>query len=178
MVNVYELRADPDRFRRLTMVRESDSGILAELRGRPVGRAWEPLEVETIEERPEDRALPLADFRVVGGAPTFSRRAVDALRDLLGENGELLPLRSTHGAWYLCNVTRVIDALDERGSYVVYVTTGRRIMAVRPQLFYPERLSAPVFKVPQRPSRVYVTGAFVARVQAAGLTGFEFVLAG
>lgn len=58
-VNVYELRANPDGFLQLTLVRESDAIVLDELRGHPVGRAWEPLEVETVEEGPK------ADFEFV-----------------------------------------------------------------------------------------------------------------
>jgi hypothetical protein len=172
-VRVWQLRADPDRFRWLTMVRDGDFSVLSDLWDRPQAAAWVPLEVETIEEKPRDRTLPLADFPVLGSTPTFSKKAVDELLDLLVENGELLPLVFPGASYYVYNVTCTIDALDEAASDVKYFSSGR-VMDVRRHVFRMNQVSAPIFKIPQLRGSVYVTDRFVDRVQAAGLTGFEF----
>src|SRR5258707_1021726 len=44
--------------------------------------------------------------------PAFSRRAVDALRDFIEPNGELLPLVSPVGEYFAYNTTTVADILD------------------------------------------------------------------
>lgn len=172
-MKVWRLRADPDRFRWLTMVRDGAFNVLHDLPDRVPGSAWVPLEVETIEERPRDRRLPLADFPVLGATPTFSRRAVDALLDLLVENGEVLPLAFPHASFYVYNVTRMIDALDVDASEVVYFSTGRAL-DIRRHAFRMDQVTAPIFKIPQLRGAVYVTDRFVERVHAACLTGFEF----
>lgn len=109
--------------------------------------------------------------------PVFSTRAVKALVHCLEGNGELLPIVCDGEDFFLFNVTRVIDALDETNSEVKRFTSGR-IMDVITFSFHQERLlSKTVFKIPQLVlSDVFVTDPFVERVIKAKLKGFKFHL--
>lgn len=115
---------------------------------------------------------PTSDFPTLGTVPVFSERALDALLDLLVENGEILPLDCCGEKYFAYNTTRRLDALDEERSILVRFDTGR-IMDVRAYEFFPERLgTAAVFRLPQLRARSFVTDAFARRIDDAGLTGF------
>ena len=107
--------------------------------------------------------------------PVFSSRAVTALSDLLQGNGELLPIVCDDEYYSIFNVTRVVDALDEENSELTLFSDGR-IMDIDRHAFFPEKLKGiHVFKIPQIVLMdVFVTDAFVDRVKAADLKGFEF----
>ena len=123
----------------------------------------------------DDSSAELGDYALLGTVPVFSATAVDALLDLLEKNGELLPVRYSRKEYMAYNVTRVIDALDERQSTILRFTTGR-IMSITKYAFDPELLiNAPIFKIPQLPlAYVFVSDVFVNRVRDKGLTGFSF----
>lgn len=103
----------------------------------------------------------------------FSRRAVDALRDMLEPNGELLPVehKGVKGNYFVYNVQTVSNALDVRKSdYQEY-----RPLDIFSYAFIPEKLvGATVFMLPVGMTYLYVTTAFVERVKSAKLHGFGF----
>jgi hypothetical protein len=124
-----------------------------------------------LNEGDEDR--PASDFPWTS-FPTFSKRAVEALRDLLEPNGEILPLICEFGDYYAFNTTTVVDALDEEHSELKRFKDGG-IMRILRYEFYPEKLQGlSIFKLSQLPGGDYVTDTFVQRVQEAGLVGFDF----
>jgi len=115
------------------------------------------------------------------GCPVFSARAVEALSDLLEGRGELLPLEVEGGGdlyreLYAFNITRLSDALDEAKSELKRFESDGTIMRVERFEFDPGRLAGEtVFKLAQMPEwHDFVTGAFMRRVQEAGLRGFSF----
>src|SRR5438552_3879714 len=68
------------------------------------------------------------DYPCIGlRIPTFSYRAVSALRDLLEPNGELLPLDSDEGpdAFWAYNTTTVADVLDRERSDIEWFPRDR-----------------------------------------------------
>ena len=172
-MNIYRLRAEREGFRWLTMAQEPDLGLLAVLQGMPAAEHWTTPAVGTLELDFEGRILPLPDFPVFATGAAFSRRAVDTLLDLLVENGEILPLSCDEGDFFVYNLTRVLrDVLDE-GASEIRRFRGGRVKQILRHAFLPERVTASIFRIPQKPLRVYVTQRFVDRVDAAGLTGFH-----
>jgi hypothetical protein len=128
--------------------------------------------------------LPSADFELLTGKPLLSERAVNALADILDANGQLFRVDSSAGAYYLFNITTIIDALDHEHSQIKYWprlkkdTGPRRVDQVNRYAFHSNRLeAATIFKVPEYPlTSVYATDSFVDRVRKAGLLGFDFRL--
>ncbi len=109
--------------------------------------------------------------------PVFNRKAVNALADLLEPNGQLLPITCQGEEYFLFNVTRLVDALDEDNCNLERFDDGR-IMVIDHYSFFKEKLiGETVFKLRQRPlGRVYVTDPFVQRVLESGLRGFRLPL--
>ncbi|MBK9262631.1 MAG: hypothetical protein IPM54_22855 [Polyangiaceae bacterium] len=103
------------------------------------------------------------------------RSAVDALRDMLEEHGELLPLQDEGGVeLYVLNV-RAIDALDEPRSKVNYVEGTDRISRIKKPVFIPSAVEGvDIFTLRRRLGQIYFSDRFVARVKAAKLKGLDF----
>lgn len=172
-MKVFELRPDVEGYRWISMVNAEDFDVAFEFDGTPIRQAWKPYPVEPIEDDLNE-GKPMGDFPTLGTIPTFSQRAVDALLDLLAENGELLPLASEEGKYYAYNVTHVVDALDADRSEVQRFSDGGVMEVVRHEFRLDRIAGQSIFKVPELRVRVFVTEPFVRRVREAGLTGFDF----
>jgi hypothetical protein len=174
-MTIYLLRPDSDHFQWLTMANERDFAFEVEIKGELLGTKWKPVCVIPLVEEgmPTD---DLGDYPTLGITPTFSCRATDALRPLLERAGELLPLISDAGEFYVYNVTKVVDALDETQSVFTRFQSTGRVMKIDRYVFKPDMLSGlTIFKVPQAPKgRPLVTQLFVDAVTRAGLSGFDF----
>jgi hypothetical protein len=170
-MRVYQLGADADRYCPLTVVHDDDFRKLSALHDQPVPQAWVPVQVEWLDER-GSRRKPLPDFPSFGGVLAFTQKALDALEDLLEPNGVILPLQMSGGSVFVYMVTHKVDALDEDRCEITRFSTGR-IMDVQRFAFHAGSITgAPIFKVLQLRSRVFVTEMFAERVNELGLTGF------
>ena len=109
--------------------------------------------------------------------PVFSVRAVAVLADLLEKNGELLPTTCDGEDYFVFNVTRVIDALDEANCELKRFSSGRIMDIVRYSFVEAKLIGIVIFKLRQDLlGSVYVTDPFVQRVKAAKLKGFKLPL--
>lgn len=174
-MNVYILDADVEKY---LSIYYSNSDDIVEFNrrfdGSSLKKSWTGKEEF---EFGQDR-LPKGDTPGLSShIPVFSPRAVEILADLLKDGGELLPITCEGEDYFLFNVTRLIDALDQDESELERLSTGR-IMAIDRYSFVKSRLmGVNIFKLPQKPlSYPYVTDAFVRRVEESGLKGFEFRL--
>lgn len=173
-MRVYQLKADVDNYRALTMNREADFDVGAQFNGQRLAQQWTPPHVHYIADD-SGNSLPEGDFMSFGTIPAFRLDTAMKLKEALVLHGEILPLRSADGDFVAYNVTTLLDALDEVASDLSRFDDGR-IMRIHKAIFRPDRIGgAEIFKLTskQRPE-VFVTDAFVSRVQALGLTGFEF----
>lgn len=122
-------------------------------------RRWKPVRLKGHVRR-------FHDFPGLNGLPVLSARAVDALRDMLEENGEILPVQSELGEYYVYSVTSVVDALDKQHSGI------RSSSSVWRYEFQPQRLrDATIFVLPEQQDTVLLTQRFVDRVNETGLRG-------
>jgi hypothetical protein len=172
VTTIFELRPDVQRFQWLTLVNEQEFQVLHDLPNGPVGATWRPLAAEWIEDD-LNSGKPRSDFPTLGSIPVFSRRAVDALLDLLIPNGELLPLQCATGLYYIYNVTHVVDALDEERSELVRFSDGGVMRVVSYAFKSGAVRGETVFKVPQLRGTVFASDVFSRRIHDAELTGFE-----
>lgn len=109
--------------------------------------------------------------------PAFSRRAVDALRDYLEPNGELLPVIHPAGEYYACNCFTIAEVLDHTSTEALWSPIDARLASIVDYYsLHPERLEGlSIFRMRELANHVYVTTSFVERARAYGLTGFHFV---
>jgi len=137
----------------------------------PLRPHWKPIVVE-------GRARSFNDFPCLGMMiPAFSRRAVDALRDYLEPNGELLPVIHPAGEYYAYNCFTIAEVLDHTSTEALWSPIDVRIAAiVHYYSLYPDRLQGlTIFRMRELANHVYVTTPFVERARAHGLNGFHFV---
>lgn len=137
----------------------------------PLAPVWKP-------QRVEGRVRPFNDYPCVNlMVPAFSRRAVDALRDFLEPNGELLPLVSTVGEYYAYNITTIVDILDREKSEVVWSKDDPDIaISVNRYECIGEKMAGlTIFSIVEAFTTTFVTQAFVDRVRLHGLQGFHFI---
>lgn len=148
-------------------VRKTTSGF----RGKPMKSTWIPIAVEPWDIARVDLVLDFIDF---GSSPTFSARAIKLLGEVLSECGEILPLESGFGDFYMLNVTNLADALDEDKSDIQRLPSGIATHANK-YAFQQNKLPGnPIFKVPLFTARTFYTSEFVNLVAQTDLKGFEF----
>jgi len=136
---------------------------------RQISKTWEPVAVA-------GRVRKDNDYPCVVNCPAFSRRAVDALRDYLEPNGEILPLKSAVGEYYAYNTTTIADSLDVKKSRVRWSVEPITAYRVEHFKFFPDKLANhTIFLIPEMPSDPLVTSEFVARAHLKGLNGMHFV---
>jgi uncharacterized protein DUF1629 len=177
-MKVFILKPDANRYQGLLPSDRSNSlEVFHRFNGTPIGASWVPWKVEV--DRPEGyEDSPLGDFPLMAlHVPVFTERAVALLKPLLSGNGELLPLMCDEGSYFAFNVTTVLDALDEEKSSAIRFTDGG-IMNITGYEFFPEKVTSPIFKLPQVPLMdVFVTDEFKDAVSRYDLKGFDFRLA-
>jgi hypothetical protein len=109
------------------------------------------------------------------GIPALSSYAVQSLKHLLVGNGEILPLRSHSGDFYFFNVTTVADVLDVENSALSWLKPGIIAGQISFHSFVPTALDKlSIFRIPQKPSQIFVTQRFVDVAFESQLTGMRF----
>jgi hypothetical protein len=122
------------------------------------------------------KVKPFNDHPMIDYCPCFSKRACEALGDLLAGNGELLPVDTISGEYFIFHVTKVIDLLDLEKSDIKFRHEHPKI-ALEVERFVIRQgieIDAPIFKIPQLVREAFVTDEFYNRVLEAKLNGFCF----
>jgi hypothetical protein len=143
------------------------------------GRCWTVTRLASIwaPQPVLGRVRPHNDYPCVNlTIPAFTRHAVDALRDFLEPNGELLPLVSPLGEYYAYNTTTVVDVLDRERSDIIWFDANHdTALRVRRYECIPGKLiGLSIFRLVELPSSTFVHQAFVDRVRQHKLQGFDF----
>jgi len=124
------------------------------------------------------RVRPFNDYPCITfNVPAFSRRAVDALRDFLEPNGELLPLLTSVGEYYAYNVTTVADILNHEWATVRWFDDKQDIaLSIDHFELHESRLdNLSIFRIVEDPVATFVTNRFAERVREHKLEGFDFI---
>jgi len=121
---------------------------------------------------------PFNDFPGLGMAePVFSERAVKCLRPMLEPNGELLPLNSDLGKYWVFNVQTKCAALDVNRSKVEWWGGDREGAASIKWFAFDEKKlrGFTIFKLREWSAPIFVSQSFRDRVEECGLNGFHFI---
>ncbi len=135
-----------------------------------LARNWIPLEVK-------GRVRKFNDYPTVNGIyPAFSARAVDALRDFLEPNGELLPLKSSVGPYFAYNTTTIADVLDQRHSEFNWLKKPVIAGMIHRYAFKRRAIeNLSIFRIPEDAVTICVTDRFARRAEEHGLQGLNFI---
>lgn len=140
---------------------------------------WTPFKVRRVHPTSNKRKAKEADIPLYGsGSEIFMRpRAVEALRSLLEDFGEILPVDDEAGAeLYVFHCLNFVDALDKELSEIEYFDDAVKILRVAHYQFRPEVIAEQdIFRLVQRrPGSIFVSQRFVDAVEAAKLIGLTF----
>lgn len=153
--------------------------LLVGLGPEPVGSSWSAPAVRRVIED-EGQTFEPADLPWLGShALVLRARAREVLAPVLGDDVELLPLRSTDGVeLWVTHALRVEPVLDVDGSELKRFASSGRIMRIVEHRFLPSVAAAgAAFRLAEMPrGALYVTAPVVAAAAAAGLTGAHFEL--
>ena len=107
--------------------------------------------------------------------PFFSEKAIKALKEVMGDNVEYLPVTGEASKFTIVNVIKVIDALDMEKSELKIFDDGK-IWGYKKLVIKAENVASDnIFKVTQFPrALVIVSDKFKRIVEEAGLKGFAF----
>jgi hypothetical protein len=144
--------------------------------GTPKRDQWVPIRMNLFHEN-EGRPLRETDSPwLAGDALIFNRRAANAMGDLLLDNRELLPLSCKEMELYLFNPKLILDAVDLGRSTLTRFPSSGRIMKIDTYEFFADAIAnADAFKTSDlRSGPAFLSGRFVTKWQASGLTGLEF----
>lgn len=134
------------------------------------GKRWTPQPVE-------GDVNPFHDYpEMVPGIPVFSLRACTALDEFLRPNGELLPLKTKVGKYFVYNLQTIVDVLDAKKSKIEFFPDSFKALSIDWYSFREAHLKQlSIFAVPENSQVVLVTAEFKERVELSGLNGFHFV---
>jgi hypothetical protein len=137
---------------------------------RRLRRNWAPVPVI-------GRVREFNDYPCVGlSHPALSRRAVEALREFLEPNGEILPLSSKLGSYYHYNVLTVADVLDRKRSEIRWNPKPITASDIERYEFDAKKLDGlSIFRLVEQPARIFVNEAFAARARESRLRGLNFI---
>lgn len=148
-----------------------EDGLSVNWRPRKAPCDWRPLPVITRSVK------PFVDYPgLCLIIPVFSRRAVNALGEMLTENGRLLALETEVGEYYAYVGHTKIDALNLQKSRLRRSSPNDVALGVGYFAFTAEKLAdASIFRIPEQSNRYFVTDLFKEKVEQAKLNGFHFV---
>lgn len=146
----------------------------------PLMFSWEPASLSKLWKAPRvvGNVRPFNDYPGLGMAePAFSERAVECLRSMLEPNGELLPLDSDLGNYWVFNVQTKCSALSVKESKIDWWGEGcEGAISIDRFSFNEKKLRGfTIFKLREWNAPVFVTQAFRDRVEECGLNGFNFI---
>jgi hypothetical protein len=144
--------------------------------GRPARDVWKPVEMKLFRTSERGKKLRESDAPFAGMDVLFLRKtAADALRDILRDDCEILPVRCAEDDFVVLNPLVAVDALDEVKSQIHRSPSGV-IMDIREHVLDPRRLpKSAIFLLSTTPvSATYVTDEFVAAWKSHELRGLDF----
>ncbi|WP_146517964.1 imm11 family protein [Stieleria varia] len=188
-MNVYELTyfADDPRFSGFEFPEDAPSligreSISKDFDVEPPGKFdWMPASLANVwvPQIVVGGVQPYNDYPRVGMLPAFSRRAVDALRVELEANGEILPVQSKTGDYFVYNVLTKSLALDVDKSEITFgppnISKETAFMVDRFEFDETKLVEHAIFRIREYPQVVLVTEQFKRKADQAQLNGLNFV---
>ncbi|MFC5288549.1 hypothetical protein ACFPM7_15930 [Actinokineospora guangxiensis] len=152
---------------------DTDHELIRSLGATPRLPHWQPVRVNLLSTQDDGQKRTRADLPWLGEHVLVLRpAAVSTLTPLLEEWGEFLPLSCPTADLTLYHALTEIDALDEEASEIIRFDDGT-VLAVDSYAFRPEKITAPVFTVPQLPHGPLFVSEDIAAA-AADLHGTDF----
>jgi hypothetical protein len=171
-MKVYRLKPVLEKYRALECVSDRGISLLLKLPESRVIEVWQPPQVAWTRGWPAGKEI--ADYPIFT-VPAFSQAALLALKGLLDQSGEVLPLRGLGGRYAAFHLLKRSNALDRDKSQISVNPVSGIITAIRHAVFVRAMIeSYPIFGVVGAvPSCIYVQQEFADLVRSNKLKGFD-----
>ncbi|EFM09650.1 hypothetical protein PaecuDRAFT_3699 [Paenibacillus curdlanolyticus YK9] len=157
---------------RLTTCDEQGDAVLDHFNGEPMASWYRPIKL-SIQRKGKEHDFPA----ILPGVLIFSKKARTIVEPLVGEHVEFLAVDHSEMPDFeinMVNVTNVIDALDYEHTEFRYYSTGEMADYEKPAFQFDKIKNSPIFRVPERTVRIYVTDEFRDLVLKHKLKGLDF----
>lgn len=177
-MKIWDLQEDVNIYEHLTLVdggTEKWNEFTDMFRGRHLSSNYQKLKLKLIEHGGK---LKRGDMPYLSpGVPVFSVKAIDALKDYLNNNAEIMEVECDISDFKIINIINVISCLDHERSEIKYYPNSERIMRIKKYFFNKEKVAKEhIFKIIEQPRAIiFVSDDFRNRVIESGLEGFKFV---
>lgn len=167
-----------DHFRWIGLVGESKEigTLIARIGKEPVAGRLPPIPVEWLPETRRRKTCDFPIFRTTLKCP--SRRARQALGDLMTPNGEWLDLVGLDEEYSAFHCLREVDCLDtdvleaeERGNPLFSFGSARYVPTFRKVSLQAHHF----FRIPQSTNKFFVSAEFARRYSESNLVGLDFL---
>lgn len=149
--------------------------LIVEINGTPRRVGWKPMPMKLIHKTLRKK-FTYSDSPWNGSSSLIFRKpAVEKMKPILEEYGELLPLVCPDAELWVYNPTVILDALDDQATQGSRFDDGR-FMMIDKYVFHADVVRGiDVFKlVNRRASITFVSDRFVDMWNASGLKGLKF----
>ena len=172
-MKIWELMADIDNYKNVVVAGDFIIDEMLSFDGRSKIADWNPLALKSIRNN-----LPYGDMvSFLADIPVVSPKVIEATKDLISQQAEVLSTLCSDCELYLLNITNRIDVVDYSKSQVKYFPDGKRVLRFIKLAFIEEKVRGNhIFKLTEKNGFVYVSDEFRQRIIDNGLTGFKFEL--
>lgn len=166
-------------YKMLVTVDKFNRDRLDEFIGESLKDKWVPLELKFLKEDQGEKLNKKCDSpALLCGFIIFNQRAVDVLKDLMGDAVEILDVnvKDADDKYYAINVIDVGDYLDYDKSEFDYFPGTNEIALIEKYAFNPEMIkNKHIFKISLFPGTfIFVSDEYRNAVRKAKLKGFSF----
>lgn len=112
--------------------------------------------------------------------PILSEKAVEVMKDVLLDFGQIFPVLTPVGSYYIYNCTNIIDALDKDKSIIKYIGDSKKYSIGYEKFEFKKEIviGQDAFRLKDESELyLFISENIKELVESAGLTGFEFELA-
>jgi hypothetical protein len=172
-MKIWHLDFELDEFDNLVPVEELSLDEIQSFNGSSKMKLWKPIAVKKMEDKELSNAPGFYSH-----IPVFDKIALDAVKDLIKDGAETLPLLCTEGEFYAINVIEVLDCINYNKAKFKTFRDGKRIMRFIEYEFIKNVVNRKhIFKIIDEPlRRPFVSDEFRQRVIDYNLKGFKFEL--
>ena len=174
-MRIWQISCDVNNYSCLSPSFEYTAADIFQYDGRPHSKNWVPHNIKRITS--ED-VVHFADIHRYTFFPVVSERVVEALKPLISNDVEFLPVNYDGYLYYGINVITVIDAIDYKKSEYIKYTFSNKIMLFNKYAFRKKVVkNYNIFKIIDEKRRyAFVSDQFKEVIERNGFKGLKFKL--
>jgi len=140
------------------------------IRNEVIGKIWKPLVFIKKKQRKQPDFLPIAGVGIV-----MTQRAIDALKLLIKDSVEILPLKSFREPMYFVNILESLDCLDEEKTVFRLSAVTKTKVGITKFAFDPKKIdNKHIFKIKGFWYNTFVSDEFQEICKEQDLQGVDF----